>query len=541
MIKKRSLLLVYLVSGIIFIACKKETKIPLIKCVTGEAINVSFTQVTLTGAIENYTGDESVDDICFYFSDEAKDLGSLVNDRNWILVGTLEKNNGSFSKIIDNLEPNHDYYFVASVMINGEELFGEVKSFSTNSIVLVTDDAEDITVFYANLHGHIENAPPDIDDSSIGFEFTSTNDFLEFNNVKRIMYPAEDVKNGFFNRKIECINAETCYFRACIKYKGKMYYGNTNSFDIPPFNVKVETGEMLHVDHRIAFFSCKVPKQVFPDSCWVTIRPVVDPSYDDLFNSSFNAPNVCYLVSNDRDIYIFHVSDLFPGFKYAYRAEIACKNRCSYGEVKSFSTPKYEYDKGEAVDLGLSVKWCSTNVGAPAPELYGLAVAWGDVNNKDRFGWNSYRLCNGSQYSLIKYNNDANYGTVDNKYVLELEDDIAYVQMGERWRIPTIEEVDELINNCIWTWISEKGKEGYRVSSRTNGNSIFLPATGMIDGSFYNSQNVICAGEWGYYWSSSLYKGIYSQAMYFTPEKYRVQLNGERYRGYYVRPVLIKP
>lgn len=145
-----------------------------------------------------------------------------------------------------------------------------------------------------------------------------------------------------------------------------------------------------------------------------------------------------------------------------------------------------------AVDLGLSVKWAKANLGTEAPGGFGDYYAWGEVYQcSDRYKWSK----NGS---LTKYITRSNFGTVDNKTVLDPEDDAAHVKLGGKWRIPTDDEWTELRNKCTWTWIAN----GYKVTSKINGNSIFLPAAGHRYGaSSYG------AGSHGSYCSSSLNAG----------------------------------
>ena len=153
----------------------------------------------------------------------------------------------------------------------------------------------------------------------------------------------------------------------------------------------------------------------------------------------------------------------------------------------------------EYVDLGLSVKWATCNVGASKPEEYGDYFAWGETTPKSTYDWSTYKYCNGSFDSLTKYNNKSSYGTVDNKTTLELSDDAARANWGGSWRMPTKAEQDELREKCTWTWTTQNGVSGYKVTSKINGNSIFLPAAGCrLDSSLYG------AGSYGYYWSSSL-------------------------------------
>lgn len=187
------------------------------------------------------------------------------------------------------------------------------------------------------------------------------------------------------------------------------------------------------------------------------------------------------------------------------------------------------------VDLGLSVKWATCNVGANGPEEYGDYFAWGETQPKETYDWSSYKWCNGSYDTQTKYCTSSSDGTVDNKTVLELADDAARANWGGSWRMPTTEEQDEL-RNCKWEWTTQNGVNGYKVTSRKKGyteNSIFLPAAGRrSDSSLHN------AGNYGYYWSSSLSTGNSNSAyslffIYNTVDRANIY---RRY-GQSVRPV----
>ena len=145
----------------------------------------------------------------------------------------------------------------------------------------------------------------------------------------------------------------------------------------------------------------------------------------------------------------------------------------------------------EYVDLGLSVKWATCNVGASKPEECGDYFAWGEVEPKEVYDWNTYKWCNGSSHTLTKYCTDNNYGTVDNKTVLDAADDAATANWGGSWRMPTDAELTELRENCTWTWIIENDMCGYRVTSKKENytdKSIFLPVTN--NGAFYWSSSL---------------------------------------------------
>ncbi len=174
--------------------------------------------------------------------------------------------------------------------------------------------------------------------------------------------------------------------------------------------------------------------------------------------------------------------------------------------LKLYAQWEYDpYNGYEYVDLGLpsGLKWATCNVGAYSPENYGSYFAWGETEPKSDYSWSTYKHCNnGSSSKLTKYNVGSSWGTVDNITTLELEDDAAHVNWGGAWRMPTYNDWNELKNNCAWTWTTLNGVKGYKVVSKSNGNSIFLPAAG-----YRNDSDVYPAGSYGGYWSSSLDSG----------------------------------
>lgn len=197
-------------------------------------------------------------------------------------------------------------------------------------------------------------------------------------------------------------------------------------------------------------------------------------------------------------------------------------------------------EKHEYIDLGLSVKWATCNVGATTPEQYGDYFAWGEVKPKRYYDWGSYKYCVGSESTLTKYCFDSDYGKngfTDDKTILDLEDDAAHVNWGGNWRMPTVEECEELEIDCEWTWTTLNGINGHKVTG-PNGNSIFLPAAGAMGGDVNSSLD-----EQGWYWSSSIANTkdyhLPSQAYYigFTTEGAHTDIPLTRRYGFSVRAV----
>lgn len=223
---------------------------------------------------------------------------------------------------------------------------------------------------------------------------------------------------------------------------------------------------------------------------------------------------------------------------YYYRAFMS-SGEYREGSVREFTTEAFTIT---AIDMGLSVKWGSANLGANAPEEYGDYYAWGETTTKSDYSWNTYQWCQGSMEKLTKYNHVSEYGDVDNINTLMRSDDVAYTLMGGQWRMPTGSEVEQLAatkNNPKYQWKQKSinGKPGYEIVYLVNGNTLFLPLAGhRCDTSFG------LVGETGLYWSSSVYSGSNS----FGADELRLHMNIKyvervayaRCYGLSVRPVL---
>lgn len=189
----------------------------------------------------------------------------------------------------------------------------------------------------------------------------------------------------------------------------------------------------------------------------------------------------------------------------------------------------------EKVDLGLPSKvlWANCNIGATSPGKFGDYFAWGETvgytGGKTTFTWETYKYGT-SAASITKYYKD------DKKNRLELSDDAAHVNWGGDWRMPTAKEFKELLNTQYTTtiWTDYNGVRGRLITSKTNGNSIFLPAPG-----FYYGSSLEAAGSQGYYWTSDLdpsYDDLALRAFLDKKEIYQGN-NTRRYVGQSVRAV----
>ena len=171
----------------------------------------------------------------------------------------------------------------------------------------------------------------------------------------------------------------------------------------------------------------------------------------------------------------------------------------------------------EFVDLGLSVKWGTCNVGAESPLEYGDHFAWGETEQKKEYT---------AETSLT--------------YDVEMPDisgnpeyDVARLKWGGTWRMPDGAEMNELMDECTWEWTAEHGINGAKVTG-PNGNSIFLPAAG-----FRNFTSLYFLGERGSYWSSAPAEDgpEYARSLDFDDNAVLYWFTSERFYGSTVRPV----
>ena len=182
-----------------------------------------------------------------------------------------------------------------------------------------------------------------------------------------------------------------------------------------------------------------------------------------------------------------------------------------YGKAKSFeikvnNSTCPDDNHPHAIDLGLpsGTKWCCCNVGASTPEGYGGYYAWGETSEKSVYNRDTYKYYKntGNERGYTKYCTRASRGYngfTDGKTELDLSDDVARVRMGAPWRMPSVGQMEELINNCSRQWTQQNGVNGILVTG-PSGGQVFLPAAGLRD-----YDDLFDAGSDGSYWSSSLF------------------------------------
>lgn len=202
-------------------------------------------------------------------------------------------------------------------------------------------------------------------------------------------------------------------------------------------------------------------------------------------------------------------------------------------------------DKDNYVDLGLSsgVLWASCTLGAEKPEDRGCFYAWGEVDSKAIYNQDTYKwkiIVFAANQNRCLYNKYCSINSTlpdavgnDGRWVLENTDDAANFNCGEKWRMPTQNEFEELRNSCLWQWTTINGVNGYIVTSKKNGNSIFLPASGARTDNFLIDNN-----EYGWYYSS-VRGSNQPYVLKFSAQEINVVVQ-DRFNGYNIRPVRVK-
>lgn len=156
------------------------------------------------------------------------------------------------------------------------------------------------------------------------------------------------------------------------------------------------------------------------------------------------------------------------------------------------------------IDLGLpsGTKWACCNVGARAPVDYGNYYAWGETQPKSVYNWSTYQYYNGN----MSYPDCYIYIGSD---IAGTSYDAATANWGAPWRMPSLTQIQELLNYTTSTWTTENGVNGQKFTG-SNGGSIFFPAAGIRWSSGLNE-----AGLYGHYWSSTLYLD-FAYHLYFS-------------------------
>ena len=492
--------------------------------VTAEASDIEYTSVTLAGYANLSEGMTGVTFGIIISQDE----NLTVDNGKLIRANELDKNNKFYCKI-SNLLIGTKYYYKAYLKEGDYYRTGsKTLSFTTKDFaddLIVTTGTTEIDFFSAVLNGSA-NIPSGLTGGSFGF-ILSENEDPTVDNGNVIQCKELDGSNKFSCKATSLSMVTTYYYKAYFKYNNEYRFGKTLSFTTKGFaDDLIVTTEATEIDCLSAVLngSANIPSGLTGDSFGFILSGNEDPTVD-------NGKVIQCKELDGSNKFSYKAADLSIETTYYYKAYFKYNNEYRLGKTVSFTTKDYAYGTPLAVDLGLSVKWASFNVGASKPEEYGFYYAWGETKPMDDYSWDTYKW--GKE--LTKYCTDSSYGYngfTDGKTVLDPEDDVAHVKLGGKWRMPTDAEWTELRNNCTWKGTMINGVIGRQVTG-PNGNSIFLPAAGSRSGTglFYE-------GSHGYFWSSSLITAnpnFARSAAFYSGTVGRG--SSARYIGHSVRPV----
>ena len=451
--------------------------------VTTPATNVSYTSATVGGNVTDNGGANVTErGICYSTSANPTTSNTKISSGS----GT-----GSYACNLTNMQEGTTYYTRAYAINEKGVAYGNEISFTTKgktTPTVTTNTPSEITYTQAMIQGSVS------DDGGV----TVTEKGICYSIFPNPTIDSNKRTNGSGIGTITCVFSDlqdgtTYYARAYAINALGVGYGNEVSFTTMAYEVpQITIANPTEYSASTATIDCEV---TFEGGLEVTERGVC---YSTTSNPTYSNSKVQN--GSGYGVYSCELTNLSENTTYYVRAYAKNAEGIGYSREVSFTTRTRTYMDGyEYVDLGLSVKWASHNIGATKPEEYGDYFAWGETEPKDVYNWDTYKHCQGSDITLTKYNTDSSFGTVDHKTKLDAIDDAAIVNWGGSWRMPTHAEMTELCEQCTWTWTAQNGVIGCKVTSKSNGNSIFLPAAGGRDDELYSTV---------FYWSSSL--GSYS-------------------------------
>ena len=411
-------------------------------------------------------------------------------------------NNGSYNRYIHDLSHNTKYRFRAYVELDGQDLYGDFKSFTTGNVPVESVSLNNTDYTFNNIGDSLNLivtiSPENATDKSV---IWSTNN--------------ESVATIDENGIVKAVGNGTAY-------------------------ITVITTDQRKTAECSIIVSQKVTKITIPTSLSLEegqeqilsayIYP--DNAKDTTVTWSTTNSSVALVDSNGK---VKAVSNGVANIKAVANDGSGISASCN---VKvSYPCPEGAIDLGLTKN-GFKIYWSKYNLGesglVSSPEEFGAYYSWGETEAKnDYYNWDNYKWCNGTYQTLTKYNSDRLWGTVvDNKTVLEADDDAARKKLGGRWRMPTVEEWIALRDSCSRVYTTLNGVYGMLFTA-SNGNSIFIPAADNKGAPRYSIEDPA-----GNYWTTSLSTAPYSaSAFYFNSNGATNIISRDRYCGLPIRPV----
>ena len=497
---------------------------------TGDAVDVKFTssKILCSANIDVLLGKEYRLGVIYQ---PISDMDEVAKKNNKFNYDDSERQSvddligNKYEVKLGDLKPSTEYQYRAYVKAGDKYYYGKIETFTTKDVKryvsVSTGDADEVKSLSASVSYSL-----DIDDAEVrmlnyesGVIYSNSikdDDELEFGGDYNISYcRGEDDAVA----KLSSLsgNSEYRYRAFCSFGRDVVVYGKVKKLKTanPKDFVSISTGNVTSKSSEANVdFTLNINEEGIRNSYY---------NAGVIYSKSATTPDKLHIdesgviKTTSENGYDCSVSDLSPLTTYYYRAYFECGETVIYGDVKSFTTQKFEGYVKQAVDLGLSVKWAACNLGATKPEGYGGYYAWGETKTKKSY--DDYTCdFDGVDSDILRRR-----GVIDSRGNLTSKYDAARANWGGKWRMPTEDEFDELCRRCTWTRTKQKGVYGYKVKG-PSGKEIFLPAAGNRDGT--SSNNV---GSRGYYWSSTVYESnsYYAYSLYFY--------SGSKSTDYYYR------
>ena len=487
--------------------CSLSVEANLATSVTVEAKNVSAISAVLAGKANLSSTVASDLKVGFQYSKSA----GILPSNSTTIEATDADANYNYTTPITGLEPATKYYFRSFVRQNGQDTYGETMEFTTKDVssLLETKDASAVEATKATMNAKLDLTDVQYKSLAYGFLWGTSESALNTD------YKCTEISDNAISAPLTGLSHKTQYwYKAYVKLDSQTFYG-----EVKTFTTDVVPVESVSLDKTEYTFN------TIGNTLTLTATVLPADATDKSVSWSSSSDAVATVDASGK------VTAVSKG-----TATIKAEAKDGSGKYASCSVTVNTPCPSGAVDLGLSVYWGTTNIGASKPEDYGDYYAWGETEPKESYSWSTYKYGTSSSGPFFKYNTSDSYGTVDNKTVLEPEDDVASVKLGGEWRMPTDAEWTELRTKCTWTWTTNYNGTGVKgqIVTATNGNSIFLPAAG-----YRRDTKLYDAGSYGYYWSSSLNTDKPSITWYvnFNSDTVRRRDYGYRSYGQSVRPV----
>ena len=414
---------------------------------------------------------------CFYFGTSSEDLAVKGTK---IESDTLSVSDGTFSALVEDLNSETTYYFMAELRVGDKVFVSGVNSFNTGrlTISVTTLPAEAVEFVTGVLRGKVNINSKSIVPTSCGFKISSIKNTLEEISALDSQGEVEADKDNAFSQSLDWFSVnKTYHYVAFAEVNGETYYGELVDFTTQDYNDGVNT------------VSAKTNKLGYVEITGYLKGDYAGKTFSNGFLFSGTATDLESLKTSGTEIQVnWYNPDrqfarrqtVLKDGTYYYVAYAIIDDVPSYGEVKSVYVKGIT--QGDYIDMGGSVKWAVKDLGAASITDAGTFYAWGETETKTSFGWDNYKWDGPSNIS--KYN-----GT-DGKTALDPEDDVVRKELGSNYRMPTTDEWMELKNNCKTDYSWMGNLRGQVVFSKVNSNVMFFPYRGHYEnGSLVNTEN----------------------------------------------------